>query len=306
MEEGSPPDGPPAWVLAFGPFLAVGVLFAGAFSALSTLEFERLAVSGTVDVLLALTGIGVVAGILPVGVGMLWFPYVRLLEPKWIHAVLAFSAGLIAFIAVEMLAEIVDYASAVPTPLLGEGVAVAGVLGTVAIMEAVSRWRRARTGPTSREGLRVAYLVAVGLGIHSVGEGLAIGSAFVLGQTDLVVLLTAGFVMHNVTEGPAVISAVARDAESPPVRHFALLGVLAGGGVVLGGWLGGFVDSVLLATACYAVAFGAIVQVLWEMHGLILDDAGELFTARTSAAFAAGAAVMFFLEVVVVGQWLFG
>ena len=297
-------DGPPSWLLAFGPFLVIGAVVAVALATLSAFEFEWLAVTGTANVLAVLTVIGFIAGILPVFVGMLWFPYVRQLDVTWIHAVLAFSAGILAFIAFEMGEEAIEFAVEVPTPMLGESVALAGAVGTIAFMELVSRWRKRRSNVSGGDGLRVAYLVAIGLGLHSVGEGLAIGSAFVLGDAGLVVLLTVGFVIHNVTEGPAVISAIARDRTAPPLRHFAALGVLAGGGVIVGGWLGSIVDSPLLAAACFAIAFGAIVQVLWEMVELIRRDAGALVTRRTVIAFVVGAVVMFFLEEVVVDAWL--
>ncbi len=297
-------DGPPSWLLAFGPFLVIGAVVAVALATLSAFEFEWLAVTGTANVLAVLTVIGFIAGILPVFVGMLWFPYVRQLDVTWIHAVLAFSAGILAFIAFEMGEEAIEFAVEVPTPMLGESVAFAGAVGTIVFMELVSRWRKRRSNVSGGDGLRVAYLVAIGLGLHSVGEGLAIGSAFVLGDAGLVVLLTVGFVIHNVTEGPAVISAIARDRTAPPLRHFAALGVLAGGGVIVGGWLGSIVDSPLLAAACFAIAFGAIVQVLWEMVELIRRDAGALVTRRTVIAFVVGAVVMFFLEEVVVDAWL--
>lgn len=297
-------EGVPDWVLAFGPFFVIGAIVAVGFAALSALEFDWLAVSGTLNVLLALTVIGFIAGILPVAVGMLWFPYVRQLEPHWIHAVLAFSAGLLAFIAFEMGEEAIEHALEVPSSTVGLGVVVLAVVGTVGTMEAVSRWRQRKTATAMSDGLRVAYLVAIGLGIHSIGEGLAIGSAFVLGETGLVVLLTLGFIMHNVTEGPAVISAVARDRETPPLGHFAMLGFLAGGGVIIGGWIGSFADSALVAALFFAIAFGAILQVLWEMRGLILKDAETLVRRRTIAAFVVGIIVMFLLEEVIVDAWL--
>lgn len=296
-------DGLPSWVLAFGPFVVIGVLVVAALAIVSLFEFDWLAVEGTVNVLAVLTAIGFVAGVLPVAVGMLWFPYIRRLDVTWVHAVLAFSAGVLAFIAFEMADEAVENAVAVSTPYLGESVALAGAVVTVVGMEAASRWRKRRTADSS-DGLRVAYLVAIGLGLHSVGEGLAIGSAFALGDAGLVVLFAVGFIIHNVTEGPAVIAAVARDATSPPLRHFAALGLLAGGGVIVGGWLGSIADSPLLAAACFAIAFGAIVQVLWEMVGLIRRDAERVITRLTATAFVIGALVMFFLEEIVVDVWL--
>ena len=289
----------PDWFLAFGPFVVIGAVVVASFGIVSAFEFDWLTADGTGNVLAVLTLIGIVAGILPVFLGMLWFPYIRGLDPTWIHAILA-------FIAFEMGEEAIEQAAAVPDATTGVAVVLVGAIGTIAAMEAASRWRRNKAVESGTEGLRVAYLIAIGLGLHSVGEGLAIGSAFVLGNSGLVVLLTIGFIIHNVTEGPAVISAVARDATSPPLRHFAVLGTLAGGGVIVGGWLGSAVDSALLAAACFAVAFGAIVQVIWEMRGLIRAEAGTLFTRRTVTAFVVGVAVLFVLEEVIVDALLLG
>ena len=230
------PNAVPDWVLAFGPFVVIGAVVVASFGIVSAFEFDWLTADGTGNVLAVLTLIGIVAGILPVFLGMLWFPYIRGLDPTWIHAILA-------FIAFEMGEEAIEQAAAVPDATTGVAVVLVGAIGTIAAMEAASRWRRNKAVESGTEGLRVAYLIAIGLGLHSVGEGLAIGSAFVLGNSGLVVLLTIGFIIHNVTEGPAVISAVARDATSPPLRHFAVLGTLAGGGVIVGGWLGSAVDS---------------------------------------------------------------
>ena len=309
-------DGPPEWILAFGPFVVIGVLVGLGFAAMALFEFDWLAATGTLDALVLLTVIGFVAGILPVAVGMLWFPYVRHLDAAWLHAVRAFAGGVLACIAYEMAEEAIDLGLEVSNPVYG--LALPGVLGpyvgvtvaalaaalTVAVMEGVSRWSRTASVAATGDGLRVAYLVAIGLGLHSVGEGLAIGVAFVEGNAGLVVLLAVGFIIHNVTEGPTVIAAVARDAETPPLRHVAALGFIAGGGVIFGGWLGSFVDSTLLAAVCFAVAFGAILQVLWEMAGLVRRDAGDLLGRRVVVAFVVGALVMFFLEEIVVDAWL--
>ena len=295
----------PDWILAFGPFFVLATIVTALYGVISFVGVDWLGATETVDVFVVLTGIGFIAGILPVVVGMLWFPYFRRLDLGWIHAVLAFSAGILAFIAVEMGLEAVEFAAAVPAPYVGESVAIGAVLVTVATMELVSRWRKRKTAAVSGDGLRVAYLVAIGLGLHSIGEGLAIGSAFVLGDLGLVALLAVGFIIHNVTEGPAVIAALAREQEAPPLRHFAALGLLAGGGVIVGGWIGSLVDSALVATLFFAVAFGAIVQVLWEMADLITADVESVFTRRTALGFLAGVAVLFLLEEVIVDGLIF-
>lgn len=299
----------PDWVLATAPFILIIVLFLVGLAVWATFDFEALAVDGTGNVLVLLTIIGVIAGILPVLVGMLWFPYVRRLDPVWIHAVLAFSAGILTFIAVEMAAEAIDHAGTTDAPLVAGAGAIVAAVATVLAMEGFSRWRTRRSQTVDRtaiDGLTVAYLVALGLGLHSIGEGLAIGVAFVEGQIGLVILLAIGFLIHNVTEGPAVIAAIAKERDTPPLRHFLALGIIAGSGVIIGGWIGSFTPSAFISTLFYAIAGGAILQVTWEMFDLVRGEAGTVFDERIVIAFIAGIFLLFFLEVIVVETWLEG
>lgn len=298
---GRTPVDPPRWVQALTPVALLGVVVA--LLSLST-PFGDLAAAAdasTPELLWLLTGIGTLAGIVPVAIGMCWFPVIRGLDDRYIHAFLALSAGVLAFIGLEMVAEIAANAGAAGRPSVATLVAGAGLLATFGAMYALSEWRRQATVDVERTGLAVAYLVAVALGLHSMGEGLAIGTAVVDDNGRLVSLLVVGFVMHNVMEGPIVVSAVARDGAAPPLRHFAAMGLLAGGPVILGGWLGSFAGSALIAVACYAVAVGAIGQVLVELGQFIRFDAEAIVTRTNVATFAVGFALMLLLEDVLGG-----
>lgn len=297
-------DDVPDWLLAFGPFVVIGTMIGFALLAMSAVDVDGVTIDSTAEILAVMTVVGFIAGILPVAVGMLWFPYIRRLADEWVHAVLAFSAGVLAFIAFEMADGAAGFSAEMSSPSVGFGVAAVVAVLTIVLMEAASRWRKGKVSESYGQGLLVAYLVAVGLGLHSVGEGLAIGTAFAADDMGLVVLFTVGFIIHNVTEGPAVIAAVAREQETPPLKHFAALGLLAGGGVIIGGWIGSFATDPLVGTIFFAIAFGAIVQVLWEMIGLVKRDAGTLVSRHLIVAFAVGAFVIFFLEEIVVEGWL--
>jgi len=294
----------PVWVLLVAPFVIIGLLLALGFAAYVTIDFNWLAAEGTTQILLVMTVIGFIAGVLPVLVGMLWFPLFQQLDARWIHAVLAFSAGLLTFIAIEMASEAGGYALQTGTPALAGGTAIAAALATMGAMELVSRWRERKTAGFEDQGLTVAYLVAIGLGLHSIGEGLAIGASFVSGEMGLVVLFAIGFIMHNVTEGPAVIAALARERVGPPLRHFFVLGLLAGGGVIVGGWIGTFAYTPWSATLFFAIAAGAIVQVTWEMFDLVRTDVAQVFDRRIIIAFIFGVFTLFFLEEIVVEGWM--
>ena len=66
-------------------------------------------------------------------------------------------------------------------------------------------------GRPGSPGLVLALLVAVGIGLHNFGEGLAIGAAFALGEAALGTLLVIGFTLHNTTEGLAIVAPMAKE-----------------------------------------------------------------------------------------------
>lgn len=290
-------DDVPRWVLAGGPIVVLAAVLGLLLLTSPFGDASAMAEASLADVLWTLTVVGVFVGIVPVVIGMLWFPFISKLDPARLHAVLALSAGVLAFVGVEMLSETIAYASEAANPTIAAGAAVIGFALTFGGMVFASKWSHARIQRgTGNRGLAVAYLVAVGLGLHSVGEGIAIGSAFMLGDVPLVMLLVFGFLVHNVTEGPTVVAAAARDRDRPPLWHFAVLGLVAGGPLIVGGWIGAAMFSPLLAAALLAVGIGAIAQVIWEVVDLVRFDAERIATRGNTVGFLVGFALMFLLE----------
>lgn len=286
----------PRWVLAVAPLVVLGSAVALLAATSPFGSVESTADATPLEILWILGVIGAIAGVVPVAIGMLWFPFIRALEYRRVHAFLALSTGVLAFIAVEMIGKIVASGAAAGRPVVAATLAVVGVSATFGVTSFVSHLRYRTMASGGRTGLHVAYLVAVALGLHSVGEGLAIGTAFVEGDGTLVTLLVVGFVIHNVMEGPTIVAAVARDRTTPPLGHFLGMGVIAGGTVILGGWVGSFAQSTLLAVLFYAIAIGAILQVLIEVAELIRFDAEAVLTRTNAATFAVGFVLMFVLD----------
>ncbi|WP_252701168.1 ZIP family metal transporter [Natronosalvus vescus] len=287
--------GLPQWVLAIGPVVILAAVFSVLYLTSPFGNIDQMADAGTAEILWMLLIIGLIAGIVPVAIGMLWFPFIKGLDPRYLHGFLALAAGVLAFIALEMTEEIVDHAGAVENGSLAIGAAFVGVVGTFVVMYLASQWRQRTAIDGEKSGLHIAYLVALALGLHSIGEGLGIGVAFVNGDAGLVTLFVLAFIMHNVMEGPTVVAAVAKDRATPPLYHFAAMGVIAGGPVVLGGWIGSLANSDLLAVLFYAIAVGAIIQVLIEVAELIRFDATVL-TRLNVSTFVGGFIIMFVLE----------
>ncbi len=255
----------------------------------------------SLDLLGTLALIGIFVGVIPVALGMLWFPYIRSLSDRWLHAVLLFAAGVLAFLAVDAGFEAFELAERVPGAFEGTALVVLGILGALLLVQSVSSWRegRAEAGDIrASRGLWVAYLVALGIGLHNLAEGLAIGSSFALGRVSLGAFLVVGFMIHNVTEGPAVVAPIAQ-GERPHFKHFAALGVLAGAPVILGGWIGSLAYSPTIGAVFLAIGVGAILQVDWEIVGIVRRGGGRAASATNLLALLIGFLIMYITDLFV-------
>jgi ZIP family zinc transporter len=212
-------------------------------------------------------GIGVLVGVVPVYLGLLWYPMMQRLRGRAVDVLLCFTLGLLVFLVVDTLKEALETASSERMPEAYEGTAIVvlGVAGSVLLLMALGSWLR---GMTQRRGpgfikLGLAYMIATGIGVHNLGEGLAIGAAFNLGEVSLGMALLVGFMIHNVTEGLAIVAPLAKVKAG--VQHLLWLGLLAGGPTVLGGWLGAFAYSAFWSVLFLAIGAGAILQVIYEV-----------------------------------------
>jgi ZIP family zinc transporter len=236
--------------------------------------------------------IGTLVGIVPVALGLLWLPSLRRAAPEWLAAFMALTAGLLAFLAVEALSEALELQAALPSALGGAGLVLLGVSLSFLFLTAVSR-RLGEGGGSSVSGLALATLVAIGIGLHNLGEGLAIGSSFALGELALGTFFIVGFMIHNVTEGLGIASPL---AEGRAVRwqRLAALALIAGAPAILGAWLGGFVTSDLLGVVFFAAAAGAAFEVVVEVGRYVARRApGGLASPHVLGGFLAGIVVMY-------------
>ena len=159
---------------------------------------------------------------------------------------------------------------------------------TPLLLAALGEWRsRSRGG---RSPLYVATLIALGIGIHNLGEGLAIGTAYATGEIALGSFLVLGFLLHNTTEGLGIVAPLAK--ERPRFRDLLLLGALAGVPTVLGAWVGGFTYSPVWSTLFFAIGAGAIAQVVFELWRLFARQGG-LARPLNAAGLLTGLLVMY-------------
>ena len=237
------------------------------------------------------TLIGLYVGVIPIFLGLLWAPALRRIGRRGMVFLLALTIGLLIFLGVDAVNEAVEQASAVAGPFQGIGLVGLGLVLTVLLLEAIGR-RQASTGRgDSERRLAVATMIALGIGLHNLGEGLAIGAAYAVGEVAFGAFLVVGFIIQNITEGLAIVAPVARDR--PSVGRLALLGLLGGAPAILGTWIGGLTHFQPLSVVFLAIGAGAVFQVAWEIGRLVRTE--EAKTAAPLLRFGGIAAGMLVL-----------
>ena len=208
--------------------------------------------------------LGLYAGVIPVFLGLLWFPFLRDVGRRWIDFFLSLTIGLLAFLLVDTLAEAMELSGRVAGAYQGLALVLFGLVGTPLVIGAIGAWRTQKRGVHS--ALYVSTLIALGIGLHNLGEGLAIGAAYAGGEIALGTFLVVGFLLHNSTEGLGIVAPLAE--ERPRFGQLAALGALAGFPTIIGAWVGGFTYSALWTTLFFAIGAGAIAQVIYELWKL--------------------------------------
>jgi zinc transporter, ZIP family len=243
--------------------------------------------------------IGLYVGVIPVALGLLWYPALRRLERRWLHFLLALTGGLLLFLGVDAVHEALESAADVAGAFQGPLLVLVGAVGALLLLQAVSASRTARNDVGGRRA--VAWLVALGIGLHNLGEGLAIGAAYVMGEAALGAFLVIGFMLHNSTEGLAIVAPIARDR--PRIAMLAGMGALAGVPTIFGAWIGGAAFSPALATLFLSIGAGAIAQVIVSLYRVVAraSDQAPVWTPLTAGGLVTGMLVMYGTGLLVAG-----
>ena len=265
-----------------------------------------------VDLFLRFALIGFYVGVIPVALGMLWYPWMRNLSRNAMNFILSLTVGLLAYLAIGTYFDALEFAATLPafwqgTPLVLLVAATSlGVLlaltnkpqkvGSSAAALNTATLKTATLPSSEPDTLGLSYRIALGIGLHNLGEGLAIGAAFALGEAALGTFLVLGFTLHNITEGVGIAAPVVR--KNPGWRNWIQLALLAGFPAVIGVWVGGFAFNPMLATIFLAIGIGAILQVIWEVGRLVARDTVKLGLPVVNwtnlAGVTTGVAIMYF------------
>lgn len=225
------------------------------------------------------TLIGLYVGVIPVFLGIFWFPALRQLGRRTMTFLMAATAGLLIFLGLDTLAEALEVAAEVPSAFQGIGLIGIGAVATFLLLDAISKRQTEITGNETDRRLAIALMIAIGIGFHNLGEGLAIGAAYNVGEIALGTFLVVGFIIQNITEGLGIIAPVLRDR--PSLGRLALMGLIGGAPAILGAWIGGYTPSPFLAVLFLAIGTGAIFEVVYEIAKLIQKDTARESTPLT-------------------------
>ncbi len=240
--------------------------------------------------------VGVYVGVLPVALGLLWYPLVARLGSRGLDFVLALTVGLLLFLFVDATHEGLEAAEAAAASYQAAALFVFAGAGAYLALERLGAWLRERRADPqgAARGWMLALLVAVGIGLHNFAEGLAIGSAYALGAVALGAMLVVGFTLHNTTEGLAIVAPLAR--ARPSIGALAGLGAIAGVPTIGGAWLGGLAYAPVVAVACLGLGAGAVAQVAAQILRQMAGGRppGESLAAGPVAGgLAVGVAIMY-------------
>ena len=232
--------------------------------------------------------LGTFVGIVPVIIGMLFYPALRGVGRNGLNFVLALTIGLLAFLFIDSMKEAIEFGLKSADSFQGIPMVVLVATAAFLLLYAVGR----RHGiPT---GLALATYIALGIGLHNFGEGLAIGAAFTAGVAGLGAFLVLGFTLHNVTEGIGIVAPLVD--EPPTLPAFLGLALLAGAPAIVGIWIGSLSYAPHWAALALAIGAGAILQVIVEVGGYLKRRAGPgeaWFTPSTLAGLTLGIAIMY-------------
>ncbi len=234
--------------------------------------------------------LGLAVGLVPVVLGMLAFPALRQGGARVTAFAMALTLGLLGFLFIETLDGALENAARAASGLHAGGMVWLVMAATVAVLLAVGR-----RGGAAPRGSSLAFFIALGIGLHNFGEGLAIGAAYATGSMVLGSFLVLGFTLHNVTEGVGIVAPLLEDR--PGLKTFAGLALLAGLPTVPGILAGASVVAAHWAALALAIGAGAILQVVVEIGALIVrrnrEYPGTVVVPTAVSGFVIGIAVMY-------------
>jgi len=246
-----------------GEAYEISLLSGNAIQFTTSIPVATASAGASAATLWSFTLIGVYVGIIPVLLGMFWLPVLARLGERGMLFLMSATVGLLIFLGIDAATEALELSGELSGTFQGVGIVGIGVAGTWLILDAIARHQRSIERNETARRMSLARAIAIGIGLHNLGEGLAIGAAYAVGAAALGTFLVIGFIIQNVTEGLGIVAPIAGDR--PSIRRLALLGLIGGAPAIVGAWVGGLVYSQPLAVLFLAIGTGAVLQVAFEI-----------------------------------------
>ena len=327
-----------------------------------SVEAAALAPSPDANQALLFTSLGVYVGVIPVMIGLMWYPYIRRISIGKYSFFLSLTAGLLVFLGIDALLEVNEIVNEnLAAVFNGQALSVLVTISSFVVLLYTSErlTQRAiekavlnknshslassssldklvtkpeKSSTEKQEGeiynksanvssssststqeaqiqvqryqqllkpLTISMMIAIGIGLHNFGEGLAIGAAILLGEVALSTFLIVGFTLHNTTEGLAIVAPIAKIERSRRmmIRRLVMMGLIAGVPTIAGTWIGGFLYSPIAAVIFLSVGAGAIFQVVYSLISWIShhqkSGTSSALSGHIIAGFITGLLIMY-------------
>ena len=270
------------------------------------LRFEKIIESATYEIsfntdnALLFAIIGIYVGVIPVMIGLLWYPFIKKIKKQNFHFFLALTAGLLLFLAIDAIDEAIEISNENLSQIFNGNLLIFTViaLSFLGLYYAGDKLAKNSTKTTLSRNVAVALMISIGIGLHNFGEGLAIGASVGLGSIAFTSFLIVGFALHNTTEGIAIASLMSRGKMM--IGMLFCLGLIAGVPAIFGTWIGGFQYSPFSIIIFLAIGAGAIFQVLVVLLKWIYDENQKtLSNASIISGFIVGIFIMYITSIVI-------
>ena len=252
-----------------------------------------------VDLFVFLGMIGFLIGVVPIMIGLLWYPFIKKLGKNAFNFFLAFTMGLLIFLGIDAVLEASEISERHLSSIFNGELLIATVviLSFLSLYGIGQKLIKTNNLSTLSKGLTISLMIAIGIGLHNLGEGLAVGAAIALGEVALSTFLIVGFATHNTTEGLAIAAPLTNSKAK--IAKMIGLGLIAGTPAIFGCWVGGFSFSPLFTLIFLAIGAGAIFQVVISIFQYMKDKSDVLSNTSLLAGVSAGLIVMYLTSVII-------
>ena len=252
-----------------------------------------------VDLFVFLGMIGFLIGVVPIMIGLLWYPFIKKLGKNAFNFFLAFTMGLLIFLGIDAVLEASEISERHLSSIFNGELLIATVviLSFLSLYGIGQKLIKTDNLSTLSKGLTISLMIAIGIGLHNLGEGLAVGAAIALGEVALSTFLIVGFATHNTTEGLAIAAPLT--SSKAKIAKMVGLGLIAGAPAIFGCWVGGFSFSPLFTLIFLAIGAGAIFQVVISIFQYMKDKSDLLSSTSLFAGVSVGLIIMYLTSVII-------